>query len=373
MKYILFGLLLTLSSNLFAQQKIYFTERSKQFTLFRLNEDGSFLEKVLPSVENFPERQVTSIQFDTINSKMYWTQWESVHQADYNGENEKVIVKTGDTFTDGLTIDEEREIIYYSKRNESESGVYAVSYSGIDLGEVITYPNFHDFFDLDLIEDEIYFLSGRGSSPVIPTKIQSVNIDGSNLKTIIDIERIQSFDVSKTENKIFWTLYGNDNLFWSNIEGADIDSIGIPTSNRLSSIKIKEKEGVYIGTSGENSSILFYDFLDGSTSSIINFGQLFSITDLELVDITGVENAQTGKGIIISPNPCVNFIDLVFKSPPSQIVITDSAGKIVLKIDYEDLLDSKLDVSDLATGYYVLTCIDDKGNTLSEKFVKIRG
>lgn len=366
-----FFVLLVIGLNLSAQQKIYFTERSKQFTLFRLNDDGSFLEKVLPSIENVPERQVTSIQFDTTNSKMYWTQWESVHQADFNGDNEKVLVQTGDTFSDGLAIDVENENLFYSKNSNSESGIYITDFSGNELGKILALPEPHRFFDLTLYENELFFLSRKRSSMAAPTKIQSINVDGTNLQTIFEKENILAFDLSQITQKIYWSISGQNKLYASNFDGTDIDSISIPIGESFSSIKTEEDKGIYIANSGENASIYFYNFLTVDLNEVISFEQVFTITDLELVDITGVENAETGKGVIIKPNPCSDYIEFVFKSPPSQIVISDASGKIVLKINYEELIDSKLQLSSLSDGYYNMTCIDKKGNALTEKFIKI--
>lgn len=366
-----FCVLLVLGLNLSAQQKIYFTERSKQFTLFRLNVDGFFLEKVLPSIENSPQRQVTSIQFDTINSKMYWTQWESVHQADLNGDNEKVLLETGDTFSDGLAIDIENEKLFYSKRSNSESGIYTTDFSGTSLGQVLTLPEFHRFSDLIFYENKILFISEKGSSMPVPSKIQSIDVDGTNLQTIFEKEFILAFDLSQITQKIYWSISGQSKLYSSNLDGTNLDSISIPVGKRFSSIKVKEGEGIYIANSGENAFIYFYNFLTGDLNEVISFEQVFSITDLELVNITGIENADTGKGIIIKPNPCSDYIELVFKSPPSQIVISDASGKVVLNVNYEELIDSQLQLSFLSDGYYNMTCIDKKGNALTEKFIKI--
>jgi hypothetical protein len=82
--------------------------------------------------------------------------------------------------------------------------------------------------------------------------------------------------------------------------------------------------------------------------------------------ILGIEEKIVALGSI-SPNPCVDFLNVSFlQGGKQQLRICDIQGKTLKTLDLVASENARISVSDLASGVYLLC--DDKGGAL--KFIK---
>ena len=86
--------------------------------------------------------------------------------------------------------------------------------------------------------------------------------------------------------------------------------------------------------------------------------------------ITGIDTPMKESEIQLYPNPAVDFIYLQFgENRVVRIQIFDLTGKLVSNIQLNDS-SYRLDVSSYRSGSYILKAVDERGSSVTAKFIK---
>lgn len=106
---------------------------------------------------------------------------------------------------------------------------------------------------------------------------------------------------------------------------------------------------------------------DGSSFEYINANNIGE----KLANPTiGIEETKVQKTLSIFPNPSSNAIHISAEFNLQNIKIVNSLGEEVLIMDKQDRKKIKIDISNLTPGLYLVNGKDEKGNRLTQKFLK---
>jgi len=164
---------------------------------------------------------------------------------------------------------------------------------------------------------------------------------------------------------------GENNLNWSDYVGIyPLNTYIIYRSNNagkftaIASVSASVKSFSDLNPpSGKNR---YYIGIKGKTACDSTGKTLVVNSNMVAFGILGIEDKIVALGSI-SPNPCVDFLNVSFlQGGKQQLRICDIQGKTLKNLDLVACENSRISVSDLASGVYLLC--DDKGGAL--KFIK---
>jgi hypothetical protein len=119
----------------------------------------------------------------------------------------------------------------------------------------------------------------------------------------------------------------------------------------------------------DNAMLADPDFLDPDKTDFDPDHEGWTFFDdflYQIVEETGIKKITYGD-LHVYPNPAVDFLYLSVEEPLSRIDIYNSLGQLVKAINNPY---RKIDVSDLASGIYMLNVSDQKGILYKSKFIK---
>jgi hypothetical protein len=122
--------------------------------------------------------------------------------------------------------------------------------------------------------------------------------------------------------------------------------------------------------SNSGNELVYLDNLVNGIKGDIKFKKIFMPT---VKDFQKNKLAASYDNLILFPSPTSDFVNVFYQSNKTtlkQIVITDAIGKEIKSISVKELGSLKIDVSDLASGLYILKAITLDNQILSSKFVK---
>jgi hypothetical protein len=164
---------------------------------------------------------------------------------------------------------------------------------------------------------------------------------------------------------------GENNLNWSDYVGIyPLNTYIIYRSNNagkftaIASVSASVKSFSDLNPpSGKNR---YYIGIKGKTACDSTGKTLVVNSNMVAFGILGIEDKIVALGSI-SPNPCVDFLNVSFlQGGKQQLRICDIQGKTLKNLDLVAGENTRISVSDLASGVYLLC--DDKGGAL--KFIK---
>ena len=141
--------------------------------------------------------------------------------------------------------------------------------------------------------------------------------------------------------------------------------------------------GTFLANGGERFIILG-NFND-STQSLDTIYQYYGsanhrdlayyyIDDVSLIDLDSTlavkENEAMGQ-VQVFPNPASIVLYIKLKAPQQQYSITDTKGNIVLQNLISKQEQLQIDITELPSGFYVISFLNKKGYITREKFVKL--
>jgi len=255
---------------------------------------------------------------------------------------------------------DDADLIAYYQFNHNDGGIIYdkknVNYLNVNGGELVTSDapvgpgkssllsveggGIKDFSEADLL---IKF-PDNGSYPDGDVVVSKININPSKLPNT---------DTIDTE---YWIIdnYGN------NINFSDIESIEF---SDLNGIEYLSKSGIEMFIRDRNSGALdaWTSIEKADSINIIDNSAIFNSTGIKAFDhqfyigtdgaIVGVEDLESGKPIILYPNPIVeNRLYIKGLNGESRINLYDATGKHVLN---EKLHKSSINLSSLSSGVYV--------------------
>ncbi|KAA3606484.1 MAG: T9SS C-terminal target domain-containing protein [Calditrichaeota bacterium] len=248
---------LTISTNLIAQDKIYFTDRgTTPRQIFKANLDGSNVESIISSGLSSPRE----IVLDATNSKIYWADQgtQKIQRADLDGSNVEDLV-TGISGAHGMAIDFNSQKIYWSAFGLDK--IQRADLDGSNVEDIITGLTSPVGIALDLVNSKLYW------GDIGPNKIQRSDLDGSNIEDIVTglhpfyssmeidtenskiyfgegssirradldgsneesaisgLSRVSGIGLDLTNSKIYWTDQNNDKVQRANLDGTNVEDL----------------------------------------------------------------------------------------------------------------------------------------------------
>ncbi len=164
---------------------------------------------------------------------------------------------------------------------------------------------------------------------------------------------------------------GENNLNWSDYVGIyPLNTYIIYRSNNSGSFSAIASVAATVKSfsdlnppSGKNR---YYIGIKGKTACDSTGKTLFINSNMVAFGVLGIEDKIVAFGSI-SPNPCSDFLDVSFlQAGRQQLQICDIQGKMLKKVEMITGKETRISVSDLAAGVYLLC--DGKGGAL--KFIK---
>ena len=331
--------------------KIYWTETFHAFDysqggLMRANLDGSDIELLTEDTIN---RNPRGIALDLGRNKVYWADesFQSIHRADLDGRNERIIVSESYTIhspTD-IILDVDEGKLYWG---DHKGSIHRADLDGENGQEVLT--GLTDFsikgIAFDLVEDKIYWTDGA--------RLQRADLEGKNTEHLAELEDanvIYYYDLElyRFRVEVGWVLSG-----FNNDIDLDVDGRKLYWTDRKGRIQRADLDG-------ENREVLFDPVVRAPHGLALSEGKMYWTdlvkgtiqranldgTDIELL-ITGIRHPR---GISISGGGKIYWVDSggwdYYENPvPGKIQVANLDGTdlddIVTGISYPD--DIALDV-----------------------------
>lgn len=122
----------------------------------------------------------------------------------------------------------------------------------------------------------------------------------------------------------------------------------------------------YTNSYGEGLNDLFVIRVD-----TIVIQQQYDVTSNIDVAAIGLLESKSNKSLFkIYPNPTINNVTIEFEDTPSQLLMTDLRGTIILnKTIHQPIFKIDLDLINLLSGVYLIECKNNKGETRVEKLI----
>jgi len=128
--------------------------------------------------------------------------------------------------------------------------------------------------------------------------------------------------------------------------------------NQLISLNVKNQNNSAIAFfDASNNPLLYCIEVDDAIFSTNNWSNIDSIAVFSENCLTGIQNNDIQKSILIYPNPT---IDILYFSAISNGIISDFAGKILVEIKNSQYAN----LSNLASGVYIITLTDNTGQVI---------
>ena len=141
--------------------------------------------------------------------------------------------------------------------------------------------------------------------------------------------------------------------------------------------------GTYLANGGENFLLLgnFKPVAEGYDTAYQYYGSpthanwaYYYIDDVSLIDLDStlaVKENETMAQVELFPNPASSVLNIKLNATQQQYSITDTKGNIVLQnlINKQEQL--QIDITELPSGFYVISFLNKKGYITREKFVKL--
>ncbi len=129
-----------------------------------------------------------------------------------------------------------------------------------------------------------------------------------------------------------------------------------PNSHGFIAFKIKPQENVALGNIIQATAAIYFDF---------NPPVITNAAATEFVNALSVENFEAAK-VTVYPNPTDGILNIVTTTEIANVAIYNHLGQLVLSA----VATSKIDMSSLRQGIYVMTLSDGTGTTYTQKIIK---
>ncbi|KAA3606483.1 MAG: T9SS C-terminal target domain-containing protein [Calditrichaeota bacterium] len=273
---------LTLTSNLFSQNKVYWSVLSTQ-SIHKSNLDGTSAETVKTGINAY------DFQIDYFNQKMYWIDnGTSIKRADIDGSNVEGLI-TGLSQLKGIALDLENDKIYFT--NSALDKIQKSNLDGSNVEDVVDTNAGPVEIELDLVNSKIYW------SDTQVTDIFRCDFDGSNIESIIDA---QCFDlaIDNVNSKLYFCNNTTKKIQRSNLDGSNVEDI-IDNGTTCYQVSLDATNGKIYFNNILGNKLQRAD-LDGSNIVDINSDNVKSIANfgnLNLVQNPGCEEELVGDEI----------------------------------------------------------------------------
>lgn len=250
--------------------KIYWTDAGLK-KIRKANLDGSEVEDVITAGTS----NLGGISLDLNQNKMYWADLSehAIFRSDLDGSARETLINVDSLYPADLALDLEGGTFYWIsdhegyvfKSNLDGSGTEMIISSGPDkLASIV----------VDTVNDKLYW-SDWGLN-----RIQRSNLDGSSVETVSSgLSRPWDLSLDLIQNKIYWTELGKHAVYRANLDGSELEQVhGYGDPFRLTIDPIQQE---MYWLDAENLQLLRAD-LNGGNREILVETTAFSIVALAL-------------------------------------------------------------------------------------------
>lgn len=366
MKLFLTSLLLILSTLLFAQDKVYFTNQD-QLTVEFSDLDGGNLQNIISG-----HTVLRRIRVDQKNEHVYWVEagTGTLWQSDLDGGNKTAFLTASsnlavfeiDTLNSRILYTESGDNTIRSIGLDNQNDQVLISGSGLVLG-----------MDYDPINDVIYWTDFSGE------RILKANGDGSDVTTLYP-NAGQAFGIAlDVENQILY--YSNrqtNQVHTISTAGVEIGTVTTASTVTIGDISLDVTNERLYWIEGEPFVIKSADF-DGNNTLLIA---------ANISAYAGLDVAPTPAPIIATFSPNQNTKISLYPNPTSELLsinldnsylgtvkinIYNKEGKIVLQEKADKttkIFTNKINVQQYPSGIYFLQLQIGK-ETITKRFINI--
>jgi hypothetical protein len=141
--------------------------------------------------------------------------------------------------------------------------------------------------------------------------------------------------------------------------------------------------GTYLANGGEKFILLgnFKPLAEGFDTAYQYYGSLnhansayYYIDDVSLIDLDSTlsvkENEAMAK-VELFPNPASNILTIKLNAAQLQYSITDIKGNTLMQNSISKQEQIQIDITELPSGFYVISFLNKQGYIIREKFVKM--
>jgi len=227
-------------------------------------------------------------------------------------------------------------------------------------------PNFKEVFPAGLgtegsisINDSVldYVLHFQNTGSYYAENIELIDTLSSNLDwtTLRPGYSNHTYTSELSETGVLKFTFRNIHLVW--------EAQNEVNSNAMVTYSIKQKKNLPIGTKIQNTAAIFFDFN----------APVMTNTTLNTIAYPLGSSEKKGKyGITVYPNPATRevFVNTGDFGTLASLSVSDLAGRLVMTGTVSANPVQKISVSDLTTGMYFITLVNEKGEKFTSKFVK---
>ncbi len=207
--------LLNTTINLFAQQKIYWANNS--VGVMSANLDGTGIKTLIKN----RVLSLSSIDIDTTNNKVYWTDNSKMHigRSNLDGSNSEILIELTNSIPSNIRVDNISNKIYWIEAATKK--LFRANLDGT-IRETVA-SNLPDYFnfELDIKNNKIYWIDGTNG------KIVKSNLDNTGTEDIVKgVLGVypRNLKLDRINNRVYWlTAEIATDSFKFNIKSAKLD------------------------------------------------------------------------------------------------------------------------------------------------------
>ena len=207
---------------------------SQRPSVFWINTETDKIESLEPF--RAVTQQVTSLNVDTVGSKVYWSERGSdggtIKRANLDGKNVETLV-TQPITPQSITVDTVRKKLYWV---DAEGKIQSVDLNGENIKTIIQLDGTIGHIAVDAEGAKLYWAdwAGRAGSTLPSLRIRRVNLDGTSIETPLAIRwkpnrRHRIDGIAIADGKIYWTERQNLSIVGGIIYRANLNGINLET------------------------------------------------------------------------------------------------------------------------------------------------
>lgn len=262
-------------------------------------------------------------------------------------------VNLGDVASNSVAISSVENDINLNNNNFAISQIVVGSYDPNDKiearGATVTINQFDQ-------EDYLFYtirFQNTGTASAETVRIEDNLTSDFDFASVRMISASHHYSMERINNKLVWT-FNNINLLGA-FENETL-------SQGYVTFKIKLNPGFTVDDVIENTAEIYFDF---NPAIVTNTFQTIFVTNLS------VKNFEVNN-VVIYPNPAKEVVQIMLQNSTetmSKIVIYDIIGKAIKAISGTNSQQATMNVSDLASGVYMIEIITDSNLKQIRKFI----
>ena len=203
---------------------------SQRPSMFWINTERDKIESLEPF--DAVTQQVTSLNVDTVGGKVYWSEHGSdggtIKRANFDGTSTESLVTLPTTTPQSITVDTVRKKLYWI--NTFEGKIQSVDLNGENITTIIRFDDIITHITVDAEGAKLYWADSIG-------RIRRVNLDGTSIETPLtgwkSNRSLGVGGIAIADGKIYWTEQRNSSIvggiiYRANLNGTNLETLATP-------------------------------------------------------------------------------------------------------------------------------------------------